>query len=390
MLKRFIAGTFGSMLMVIGMPLMVSAASNVVVTPNNTQGWSTADTAAGGAVNFIIDASSPAPNGALQLTTTASPSSKAQYMHATNTPLASVTDLSYYTKQVSPPGTVADPAYQLPVFLNGGTAGFSTLVFEPYQNPGNNGNATVVNNAWQKWDVDAGLFWSTRTVTCSNGTITGTPGGPASYTLAAIKTACPSAAVAGYGVNIGSNNPSYNVETDLFNFNGTTYDFQAVKTPVHRDQCKQNGYANYTNDNGQPFKNQARCTEYVSNHSREIEGDIKYTANGLKREAQFFMATGRNSGRFSYSDANKDWYKVDVTDTNADGNTGWFAGRVTSASNPSWVGQWLFAKVEDNHPDKIWGDFTTQTAAENGVDNKLTPASGPFDVTKGNLSVRKD
>jgi hypothetical protein len=29
-----------------------------------------------------------------------------------------------------------------------------------------------------------------------------------------------------YGVNIGSNNPGYIVRTDLFDFNGTVYDFE--------------------------------------------------------------------------------------------------------------------------------------------------------------------
>src|SRR5581483_11693196 len=69
-----------------------SAATTVVVTPANTQGWSTADTRPGGAVNFVVDASSPAPNGALQLTTDGTAAAKAQYLHATNTPLSTVTD----------------------------------------------------------------------------------------------------------------------------------------------------------------------------------------------------------------------------------------------------------------------------------------------------------
>ena len=30
----------------------------------------------------------------------------------------------------------------------------------------------------------------------------------------------------GFGVNVGSNNPSYDVEVDLVNFNGTVYDFE--------------------------------------------------------------------------------------------------------------------------------------------------------------------
>src|SRR5690348_17063209 len=78
---------------------VAAAADTVVVTPANTQGWSTADTRPGGAVNFVADATAPASSGALQLTTDASSTAKAQYMHATSTPLADVTELSYSTKQ---------------------------------------------------------------------------------------------------------------------------------------------------------------------------------------------------------------------------------------------------------------------------------------------------
>lgn len=234
--------------------------STVVVTPTNTQGWSTADTRPGGAVNFVVDPTAPRGAGALQLTTDATTTSKAQYMHAANTTLSSVTELSYYTKQVSAPFAGADPSYQLPVHLNGAT-GFTTLVFEPYQNPA---EGPIVTNTWQKWDVAAGLFWSTRTVTCSNGTIVGTPGGPATYTLAAIKTTCPNALVFQFGVNIGSNNPSYNVETDLVDFNGTTYDFEPNTVATNKDQCKDGGYKTFNPPSG-PYKNQGQCVS-STNH----------------------------------------------------------------------------------------------------------------------------
>ena len=206
----------------------------VVVSPANMQGWScvppAADTRPGGQAMFIVDPTAPSGRGALQLTTDLSVTAKVQCAHATNTLLASITQLSYWTKQNPPtaPG-IGDPAYQLATCLNGGTTsatcGFTTLVFEPYQNPT---QGPVLPSVWQRWDVAAGLFWSTRTVTCSNGTVVGTPGGPATYTLAQINTLCPQALVFQFLVNVGSNNPGYNVETDLFNFNGTVYDFEPV------------------------------------------------------------------------------------------------------------------------------------------------------------------
>ena len=220
---------------------IATADTTVVVRPTNTQGWSTADTRTGGAVNYVTDATPPGGGtGALQLTTDATTAAKAQYLHATNTPLANVTDLSYYTKQVSGPPH-ADPSYQLLVCLNGiggtptptdpcGGAGFTTLVFEPYQN---NGTAPpsplIVPNTWQQWDVDAGRFWSSRTysngVNCS--VINGAGGAPF-YSLAGLKAACPSAVAVGFGVNIGTFNPGYNVYADLVRFNDTVYNFEAT------------------------------------------------------------------------------------------------------------------------------------------------------------------
>ena len=239
---------------------IAGAATTIVVTPSDTHGWTTADTRPGGAVNFVADSTAPAGRGALQLTTDATTTSKAQFMHdAASTPLANVTEASYYTKQNSASFVEGAPSYQLASYLNGGTAGFTTLVFEPYQNPA---QGLVVAGTWQKWDVANGLFWSTRTVTCSNGTIVGTPGGPATYTLSAVESACPDAVVAAYGVNVGSNNPAYDVETDLFDFAGTVYDFEpSVGPPTSKDDCKDGGWQTFNNPT---FKNLGDCVSYVA------------------------------------------------------------------------------------------------------------------------------
>ena len=214
-------------------PASAAHSSQVIVTPTNTQGWTDAEPAAttrdGGAVTFVTDPTAPgSPNsGALQLTTPLLPlSAKAQYMHAAAVPLESVNQLSYYTKQVSGP-PVADPSYQVQVCLTGATpttcGGFTTLVYEPYHNGG------VSPGIWQWWDVDAGRFWSSRTVPCgpsAGETLVAGGGGAPFYTLATVRLLCPNAVVIAFGVNVGTNNPGYVVRTDLFNFNGTTYNFE--------------------------------------------------------------------------------------------------------------------------------------------------------------------
>jgi hypothetical protein len=270
-----IMGTLG-LAIVLPLTPAFSAGPTIVVSPANPQGWSTADTRPGGAVNFVFDNAAPSGIGALQLTTDSTTTSKAQYMHAANTALADVTELSYYTRQISASFAGGDPSYQLPVCLGGfgpptpgnptGCVGFTTFVYEPYWNPGlGTPGFGVVPNIWQQWDVDAGQFWSSRTAT-DGGTcnVVGGGGGAPFYTLAGLKAVCPNAIVAGFGVNIGSNNPSYNVYTDLVNFNGTSYDFEPYEVATNKDQCKNGGFALVKRADGSAFKNQGDCIQYVN------------------------------------------------------------------------------------------------------------------------------
>lgn len=236
------------------LPTAAGAAAPIIVTPADQQGWSTADTRVGGAVNFVPDATAPSGVGALQLTTDATNAAKAQYMHETSTPIANVTELSYYTKQNSASFSGGAASYQVVVMLNA-TSGFTTLVYEPYQ------NGSVATGTWQSWDVDAGQFWSSRTVTCSNGGVVAGAGGAPFYTLSQIATMCPQAVVVGFGVNIGTYNPSYNVETDLVSFNGTAYDFEPAISPTTKDSCKNGGWQTF---NAPTFKNQGQCVSYVN------------------------------------------------------------------------------------------------------------------------------
>ena len=233
------------------------AATTVVVTPANTQGWSTADTRPGGAVNYVADASAPG-GSALQLTTDATTAAKAQYLHAASTPLSAVNELAYSTKQNSASFVNGAPSYQLLVNLDGTAGTFTTFVYEPYEQVA----PPVVNGVWQSWDVDAGQFWSSRTVTAGTCAVVAGAGGAPFYTLAGLKAACPNAVVVGFGVNVGTFNPSYDVETDLVNFNGTVYDFQLAPTaPTSKDECKNGGWQSFSNPT---FKNQGDCVSFVA------------------------------------------------------------------------------------------------------------------------------
>lgn len=196
----------------------------IVVTPDNLQGWSTADTTSGASVSFVKDPSAPSGSDAIQLTTDDTNDSTAQLAHSANVPLSAITELSYFTKQLSGAVAVAAPYYQLGICLDGYAEGvcrgFTNLIYEPYW------NGTVISGVWQQWNVAAGRFWSSQSY--SNGTcsVKAGAGGDPFYNLTDLQANCPNATVIGFGVGVGTYNPGYIVETDLINFNGTTYDFE--------------------------------------------------------------------------------------------------------------------------------------------------------------------
>lgn len=243
--------------------LPASAATTAVVSPSNTNGWSTSDTRPGGEISFSEDATSPYPDGALSLVTDGTNEAKAQYMHEAHAMLSDVSDLSYSTKQVSGPA-VAAPSYQLLVDLNGTTTdgGFTTLVYEPYW------NGTVQADTWQQWDVDEGQLWSSRTVTIDGDcSVVAGAGGAPFYAIGDLQESCPDAEVLGFGVNVGTYNPDYEVYTDGVVFNETLYDFQLDPVvPLSKDECKKGGWANFTDPT---FKNQGQCVSFVATQSHQ-------------------------------------------------------------------------------------------------------------------------
>jgi hypothetical protein len=238
------------------------AATTVVVTQNTTT-WTQDDTRGGGTVTWTGAYGAPAGLGSssLQLATTASTADKAGlYTHTmAGTPLSHVNTLSYWTYQAQASSPVGDASYQLQINALGAAGGFTTLVYEPYW------NGTVVNGQWQQWNVSGGLFWSSKTVVCSNGVLVGSPGGPATYTLQDVLTMCPEAVVVGIGVNVGTFNPSYTVAVDGVQFNDTIYNFEIGTAPTSKDDCKDGGWQSF---NDPAFKNQGDCVSYAATHGK--------------------------------------------------------------------------------------------------------------------------
>ena len=230
--------------------------TRVVVKADDTQGWYPGDIHTGGAVTYFGDTTSPFPSGVLSLTTDATAGAKAQYLKsADQIPLAEVTDLSYFTKQVAGPAGAA-VSYQLNINLWGMPDWTTAFVFDPAA------NGTVAPGVWQRWDVDSGRFWANDSVPPI--VVIGAGSEPF-YTLDELRAAYPYATVHSFGVYAGTFHPDYNVgdskknlnlETDAVTFNGTLYDFEAAPTlATSTDMCKDGGWMSF----GSAYKNQGQC-----------------------------------------------------------------------------------------------------------------------------------
>jgi hypothetical protein len=250
-------------LVVLALAGIASAAERVVVTQNSA-GWSQDDTRGGGTVSWTEEFGAPPGlgEGSLKLTTTINPGDKAGLYNHTmaGTPLADVDTLSYWTFQRAGNLPIAAASYQLQIDVNGlNTAGgFTTLVYEPYW------NGVVAPETWQQWDVDAGLFWSSRAAVDGTCVLAPGAGGPPLYTLAQVQAMCPNAVVVGIGVNVGSNNPNYYVGVDGVQFNETIYDFELGRRPSSKDDCKNGGWQTF---NDPAFRNQGECVSYANQNS---------------------------------------------------------------------------------------------------------------------------
>jgi hypothetical protein len=244
---------------VAALALAAAATAATIIVTQNSSSWAPMDTRPGGSHRFTEEYGAPPGlgSGSLELKTDLTTAAKADYWtrDPAGTTLAQVTDLSYWTYQArTVQAPIAAVSYQIQIDGNGAApGGFTTLVYEPYQ------NGVVLNGTWQYWDVDAGLFWSTRTVP-ECGLVSGA-GGPAIYSINIIKTLCPNAVVLGIGLNVGTFNPGWTVAADGVQFNDTTYDFEVGRRPSSKDECKNGGWQSF---NDPAFQNQGDCVSYVN------------------------------------------------------------------------------------------------------------------------------
>lgn len=183
-------------------------------------------------------------------------------------------------------------------------------------------------------------------------------------------------------------------QTDRGSSSHSKYNQNRDRRDNHRKPWNENRNRNERRHND---RNSWGWDNFRHGHSQTItaSGNINYEAGDLNRQANFSIKSnrGRNdrgTGYFNYRDANGDWYRVDVRYVTGSGREVYFAGPVINASDPTWTGYWLYAKVEDSRfGGQIWGSFTDREDAISNFDRRNIddPDDGPFRAF-GRIDVR--
>lgn len=354
-----------SIVMMFAMVLPAFADTTVRVDPTNMHGWVFVndETNGPGSGDFVNGPGTPPlGTGSMHFVLTgASDGQIAALPDFLGTKLSALTTLKYSTYQsVTNPSNATAIALQFNVDKDVTDADNSyqgRIVYEPY----NNNGGTVPQGTWNQWDgLNSGnaKWWLSHSSTqFDNNCPQSSP-----CTLSHIISLYPNIGIhptlGAVILKAGSGWSAFDGNADelIIGVSGTntTYDFEhnpLIGPPTTLLECKKDGWQTFNNPS---FDNQGQCIKYVREHAHAILGDVSYNAYGLDRKAQFSVRTDTD-GAFMYTDQNHNWYKVIVTSAKVNGQDGWFAGKVWQASNPSWVGQWLFVKVNDSNPNEIWG-----------------------------------
>jgi hypothetical protein len=247
------------------------AATTVVVTPADMQGWFFCDdqTNCGGiATGSIVSGPGAPPLGsgsARLLAPNTSDGQTLMILAHQGTRLDSISTLMYstYVSSGGPPQAIA---LQFDIDFDAtdtNTSFQGRLVFEPYH------SQTVVAGQWQTWDTrtssGSGSWWFTRAP--SNQAANCPQSNPCTWSEVLAKF--PNIAVLGrtiFKAGSGWSNFDGNVDALTIGINGndTTYNFEPFAVVQDKDDCKDGGWQHLHRANGTPFKNQGDCVSYTN------------------------------------------------------------------------------------------------------------------------------
>jgi hypothetical protein len=209
----------GGSLVLFNPSLSNAAPTSVIVsTPAAHNGWATQD----GAPTYVYGPVGADGNGSVRVSTP-NPSSKVNYFHIGGVPLSGVSGLSYMLQNSGGP----QASYQMQIHTLGHNVGtFTSLVWEPYQQPGHGGEV-IGDGTWHSFtNLETGLWWSSHPIP---GDPTSSGANQVTVPLSTIQAANPTAWVELYGLSQGSNNANSVSFVDDLSFNGTTTNFEMNK-----------------------------------------------------------------------------------------------------------------------------------------------------------------
>jgi predicted RNA-binding protein with TRAM domain len=196
-----------------------------------SNGWAFTEDDAPGVLNISSAVNDPVNNdGSLFLATPTNAAHVVAQVAASGAP-NTLSNVSYQT-DLEQTGGAASISIQAGAFCTG-TSGFTTFVFEPYENPGIN---TVTVGQWQTWaDATNGMWWSTHTFSGGGGQ---SDVETFSDLMTKYMAACPDAQLVDIGVGMGSSNPGTAGWVDNLQYTtsagSANWDFEATPntTPV--------------------------------------------------------------------------------------------------------------------------------------------------------------
>lgn len=295
--KRFLAAaTAGAIIMALGV-LNISAApstTTVVVTANDlypsttvyANAWTSDKWFFYNDENDTIDNSlgtfvpgpgtPPAGKGSAQVSVSGTQRRNLSTFRFRGTALADITTLRFSTYNPSAGnggGANRSGFLVLNVDFNGSDTWQRRLTFVPSK------NGTVIPNSWQEWDAinNGNAMWGYSGTTwpvapagphmgqvgISGGTLRSWSDILADYPNVRIRVTDGHV-----GIRVGEPYANgYTENIDAFKFGTaagtTTFDFEPA--PTTKDECKADGYQNFTDPStDQPFKNQGQCIQYVN------------------------------------------------------------------------------------------------------------------------------
>lgn len=259
-----VAGLAAGSLLATG--LATAEANQVTVTPANLVTppdepgpgeWVDHFTAGNATVSFVQGpAGQPLGAGSVQFTT----GGPADKKYITNldwagTDLADIDGFDYHTW--SDRATLA-PVFQIRIFRTG-TAGFSTVSYEPYR------NGTVVTGEWQQWSLDP----ATSQVWLTGVAGEGSQAQPVTWNR--LLEMFPDATIAdAIALNVGSGwSGSFTGAADALTFdaggNAVTFDFEPTISVADKDGCKNGGWEA---SNTPVFSNQGDCVSSFASQGK--------------------------------------------------------------------------------------------------------------------------